>query len=260
MNIIDTHAHLYDSTFSSDIKDIITRSKAEHIEAIYMPNIDLTTIKPMLALTKTYPICKPMLGLHPCYVDDNFKTQLNTMAQSLPKHPFTAIGEIGIDLYHKKETQTQQIEALQIQLQWAINYKLPIVLHCRESIDQVIAILAKTKHTYPALKGILHCFTGTLEQAQKAINMDFYLGIGGIVTFTKNNALRELLTKISLKNIVLETDSPYLAPLPYQGKRNEPAYLTHIIKKIALIKNVPAEEVINITTANARAIFGSSSL
>ena len=257
MKIIDTHAHLYDKAFSSELNKIITQSKAAHITAIYMPNINLNSIQPMLEVAQTHSLCKPMLGLHPCYVDNAFKSTLNIMAKWLPQYPFTAIGEIGIDLYQQKTNLNQQIEALQIQLQWAIDYQLPVVLHCRNSLDQVIAIIKKTKNKYPTLKGIFHCFTGTLTQAQQAIDMGFGLGIGGIVTF-KNNPLTTLLPSIGLDHMVVETDSPYLAPIPYRGKRNEPTYLIHILQALATIKNVSVEEVAHTSTLNAEAILKTS--
>ncbi|MEM7173983.1 MAG: TatD family hydrolase [Bacteroidota bacterium] len=258
--MIDTHAHLYDTRYQSDLDSLIKRSQKANVEAIYMPNLALETIAPMLKVAHTYPnYCYPMLGLHPCEIDANYRQQLHKMAQWLDKHPFVAIGEIGIDLYHTKATKVYQIEAFKIQLQWAIDHQVPVVLHCRDSIDEVIDILSQIIYDQQLfLKGIFHCFTGTLSQAKKAIELGFYLGIGGISTYKKNNPMQDFLPYIDLKHMVLETDSPYLAPVPHRGKRNEPAYLTHISAEIAKIKNVPIAHVNYLSTANARLLFSKT--
>ena len=256
MGLIDTHAHLYDpKIFAVDLKKVITRSLKSGITKIYMPNMNMDTVLPMLKVADTYPnLCKPMIGLHPYYVDSHFKAALEVLAEWLPKRRFTAIGEIGVDLYRSSMYRREQVAALEIQLEWAQKYHLPVVLHCRDSLDLVIDIIKHFKGS--SLQGVFHCFSGTLRQAEEIVSMGFYLGIGGIITF-KGNSQSSVLTSLGLQHVVLETDSPYLAPTPYRGQRNEPAYMLRTVSTLATIKGVAVAEVAEITTANAESIFSS---
>lgn len=250
---IDTHAHLYVDKFDDDRDEMIQRAFKNGVERFYLPNIDSTTIAPMLEMEKDYPKhCFPMMGLHPCHVKENYKEELTIVKEWLDKRSFVAVGEIGVDLYWDKTFYDQQVEAFKIQLNWAKDLKKPIVIHCRESLDIVIDLVAKEKH--PDVYGIFHCFGGTKEQAQKIIDLGFYLGIGGVVTF-KKSGLDKTLEEISLDHIVLETDAPYLSPTPFRGKRNESAYIHQIATKIASIKEIGIEEVERKTTANAMNVF-----
>jgi TatD DNase family protein len=223
------------------------------IRKIYMPNIDHTSIDVMLEVEHRYPNqCFSMMGLHPCSVKKDFESELYRVEEWLTKRRFAAVGEMGTDLYWDKTFWEQQQEAFKIQVGWAKQYKLPLVIHCRESIDQTIELLEPLLDG--KLTGIFHCFSGNLEQARKIISMGFYLGIGGVVTF-KNGGLDKILPDIDLEKVVLETDSPYLAPTPHRGKRNSPLYIPHIAGKIAEIKNITPDDVKLITTRNALNLF-----
>jgi TatD DNase family protein len=258
MEFIDTHAHLYVSEFEADIGQVVARSRDHHVHKIYMPNIDLDTIEKMLALEEKYPnLCAAMLGIHPCHIGNDFEEQLAHIATWLAKRSFVAIGEIGIDLYQNKAYQAQQEEALAIQLTWAQQYQLPVVLHCRASIKSTLQILKKYQNGN--LRGVFHCFNGSLQEAEQIIALGFYLGIGGVVTF-KNSGLDRVVAATDLDHMVLETDAPYLTPTPHRGQRNEPAYLRHIAAKIADIKATDLETVAKITTENATNIFRSIKL
>jgi TatD DNase family protein len=250
---IDTHSHQYSEELQPDLDAAMGRCEQEKIKYCLLPNIDKDSIDPMMALEKAYPmICKSMMGLHPCYVKDDFEMQLALVHAHLQKRDFIAIGEIGLDLYWDKTYFEAQKKALKIQLQWAVDWQLPVSIHCRNAHDELIQIL----HDAPALPtGIYHCFSGNLEQAQEALSFgQFKLGIGGVVTF-KNAGLDKVVEAIDLKDIVLETDSPYLAPIPHRGKRNETAYLSIIAQKIADIKQIPVSTVAHITSQNAETIF-----
>lgn len=253
MNLIDTHAHIYSTKFDSDRDQVIEEIRAAGVSRIYMPNVDVETIDRMLDCESRYgDLCVPMMGLHPCDVKEDFEQQLQVMEEWLNKRQFAAIGEIGTDLYWDKTTFEIQKEALRIQVSWAIEKKLPIVLHCRESIDQTIDLIEKAHDGN--LRGIFHCFTGTLDQANRIIQMGFLLGIGGVVTY-KNGGLDQVIPYIDLKNLVLETDAPYLAPVPHRGKRNTPAYLPEIAKKVGDLKETTLDKVAEVTTANALNLF-----
>ncbi|MCZ6521088.1 MAG: TatD family hydrolase [Bacteroidetes bacterium] len=258
MKFIDTHAHIYLEQFKKDIADVVERSIENGVEKIYLPNIDHTSIDDMLELEHKFPgVCFPMMGLHPCSVDNDFEKQLYIAEDWIGKRDFNGIGEIGTDLYWDKTFWEQQQEALKIQLGWAREKKWPAILHCRESIDETIGIVKEMKHT--DLRGIFHCFTGTVEQAEEIINLGFYLGIGGVSTF-KNGGLEEVLEKVDLAHMVLETDSPYLAPVPFRGKRNEPSRIPLIADRIAILKNIEVEQVGEITSQNAIKIFESDAI
>ena len=253
MHYIETHAHIYSSKFDSDRDQVIQDIRNAGIERIYMPNVDVETIEAMLACEKKYPgLCIPMMGLHPCDVKDDFREQLAVMENWLNKRQFAAVGEIGLDLYWDKTFFEQQKEALKIQINWAKEKELPIVLHCRESMDETIAIV-KEEHD-GKLKGVFHCFNGNLDQAKQIIDLGFLLGIGGVATF-KNGGLDQVIPELSIENLVLETDAPYLAPVPYRGKRNSPAYLPIIAEKIGDYLQISKEEVALHTKQNALNLF-----
>lgn len=253
MNFIDTHTHLYAEEFDADRNTVIQGCLENGITKLYLPNVDSESIPRMLQLEKDYPgMCIPMMGLHPCSVKENYKEELAIVKEWLGKRKFAAIGEIGIDLYWDKTFIEEQKETFRLHIQWALEYSLPIVIHCREAFDEIYEVLASIPQLPP---GIFHCFSGNLEQANKVIALGgFKLGIGGVLTF-KNSGLDKVIEQIDMKHLVLETDSPYLAPVPYRGKRNESTYLRIIARKLAEIKQMSLEEVAEITTANAREIF-----
>jgi len=254
MQFIDTHAHIYSEKFQSDRNEMLARTFAAGINKILMPNLDSESIDAMLALEQKYPQqCFAMMGLHPCSVNQDFEKELKIAEEWLGKRKFVAIGEMGIDLYWDKSFIEQQKEAFRIQAAWAKKYQIPLVIHAREAMKEVIDLLEEL--TDNALFGVLHCFTGTSEEANKLINMNFSLGIGGVVTY-KNSGLEPILKEISLEHLLLETDSPYLAPVPHRGKRNETSYIPTIAQKIADIKGVSIAEVASKTTANAEKLFG----
>ncbi len=255
MVLTDTHTHLYLKQFDDDRAAMLQRAFDLGIHRIFLPNIDGSSINAMLQLCEAYPRqCFPMMGLHPCSVSENYEEELALVEHWLNKHPFLAVGEIGIDLYWDKTYLNEQVDAFSRQIEWAKKMKLPIVIHARESFDEIFEVVDALNDE--SLTGIFHCFTGTVEQAQKIIDYEgFKLGIGGVVTF-KNAGLDQVVQQIDLKHLVLETDSPYLAPTPYRGKRNETAYLIEIAEKIATLHQVSVEEVAEITTANSQQIFG----
>ena len=227
MNIIDTHTHLYLKQFKEDIDSVINRSKDIGDKKFIFPAIDSSHFDSMHSLKNKYPDnIYLMSGLHPTDVKENYKNELDFVVDSLKTHDYVAIGEIGIDLYWDKSFLNEQQEAFEFQIRLAIKHDLPIVIHCRDAFDEIFEIL--DKENCPKLRGVFHCFTGTLEQAKRAIDLDFVLGIGGVVTF-KNGGIDKFLNQIDLKHIVLETDSPYLAPVPFRGKRNESSYIIYVL-------------------------------
>jgi TatD DNase family protein len=249
----DTHAHIYLEDFDIDRAEILRKSDELEVKKIFMPNVDHTSIDAMFEVEHRYPQqCFAMMGLHPCYVKKDFEKELYLVEEWLSKRSFAAVGEIGTDLYWDKTFWLQQQEAFKIQVGWAKKHTLPIVIHCRESIDQTIELLEPLLDG--KLTGIFHCFSGNLEQAKKIISMGFLLGIGGVVTF-KNGGLDKVLSEIDIKNIVLETDSPYLAPTPHRGKRNSPEFIPLIANKICEVKNIKCDELQSITTNNATNLF-----
>jgi TatD DNase family protein len=254
MIITDTHTHLYSNEFDEDRDEMIQRAIDAGVSRFFIPAIDATFTKSMYDLEKRYPEnVFLMMGLHPTHVKDNYLEELQHVEEQLAKRKFYAVGEIGIDLYWDKTHLDEQKNAFRKQIQLAKHYKLPIVIHCREAFDEIFEILEEEKST--DLFGIFHCFSGTHEQALRAISYNMKLGIGGVVTF-KNGKIDQFLDQIDLKHLVLETDSPYLAPMPYRGKRNESSYLTHVVDKLGLIYNLPMEEIARITTENSRTVFG----
>ena len=253
MNLIDTHAHIYSTKFDSDRDQVIEEILQAGIERIYMPNVDVDTIDRMLDCESRYGnLCIPMMGLHPCDVKEDFEQELAVMEGWLNKRSFAAVGEIGTDLYWDKTTFEIQKQALNIQLGWAMERDLPVVLHCRESIDQTIELIQKAHNG--KLKGIFHCFTGTLDQAKQIIEMGFLLGIGGVVTY-KNGGLDQVIPHLGLDHLVLETDAPYLSPVPFRGKRNTPAYLPYIAERVGDLLGGSKEEVALKTKENALSLF-----
>ncbi|MEN8250745.1 MAG: TatD family hydrolase [Bacteroidota bacterium] len=253
MQLVDSHAHIYLNQFDSDLEDTIERAREEGVEAIYMPNIDHTSIDDMLEVSEKYPgYCIPMMGLHPTSVKKGFEKELYLVEEWLNKGGFSAVGEIGTDLYWDQTYWQEQQEALKIQLELAIKHELPFVIHCRDSIDETIELIKPLQHD--KLRGVFHCFTGTIEQATQITSMGFKLGIGGVATF-KNGGLENVLEETASEQILLETDSPYLAPVPYRGKRNEPSYIINVCEKIASVKRMDASEVGRITSANAVQLF-----
>ncbi len=252
--IIDTHCHLYLPAFETDIETVIENAKKNDVAKFFLPAIDSSTHNQMIALEEKYAgSCFSMIGLHPCSVKENYKNELLEIESWLDKRKFYAIGECGLDFHWDKTFVKEQYAALEQQIEWSIQYNLPIILHTRNATQETIDVFKN--HTTKGLKGIFHCFGGSIEEANQIIDMGFYLGIGGVVTY-KNSGLDNVLKDIDLKYIVLETDAPYLTPLPFRGTRNESAYLKNIAEKIATIKNCSYEEVAKITTENAMKIFG----
>ncbi len=254
MILTDTHTHLYSEEFDQDRDQMIQRAIDAGVSRFFIPAIDSSCTESMYELEKNHPdVVFLMMGLHPTYVKENYLEELQHVEAELAKRKFYAIGEIGIDLYWDKTHLKEQQIAFRRQIQLAKQYKLPIVIHCREAFDEIFEILEEEKSV--DLFGIFHCFSGTYEQGLQAISYNMKLGIGGVVTF-KNGKIDQFLNQIDLKNIVLETDSPYLAPIPFRGKRNESSYLIKIVDKLAQIYNVSALEIANITTENSRRVFG----
>jgi TatD DNase family protein len=254
MTLIDTHTHLYSNEFADDIDTVISRAVTEGIVKFYLPAIDSTTHEQMIALEKNYPDkCIAMIGLHPCSIKENYLSELQIVEDWLVKRKFAAIGETGLDFYWDKTFVTEQQDAFRRQMELAIQYKLPIVIHTRKAMAETIAVVKE--YAAKGVTGIFHCFGGNYKDAVEIINMGFYLGIGGVLTY-KNAGLVAVIEKIDLKYLVLETDAPYLSPVPFRGKRNESSYLKYVLEKLAHIKNVTVEEVAATTTANAQKIFG----
>ena len=254
---IDTHAHIYHDDFKIDRQDMLQRCEDQGINKIFMPNVDHASIDGMLELESRAPgKCFAMMGLHPCSVKKDFERELYLVEDWLSKRRFSAVGEIGTDLYWDKTLFAEQQEAFTIQVNWAKKYSLPVVIHCRESIDETIAMIEKLQDG--GLRGIFHCFSGSAEQANKIVKLGFHLGIGGVVTF-KNGGLDKVLPEIGADRLVLETDSPYLAPVPHRGKRNEPSYIPLVATKIAELLDKSVSDIQTITTKNALALFDHAS-
>ncbi len=254
MILTDTHTHLYYETDPEKLSDLMQRSLDNKVCRLFLPNVDSESIPLVFGLSERYPDhCFPMLGLHPCDVKANYKEELDSISKEIAQRKVYAIGEIGIDLYWDKSTLSIQQEAFRTQIDWAKNLGLPIVIHCREAFDEIFEILNELKDD--KLRGIFHCFSGTLEQAHKVIGLGFYLGIGGVLTY-KNSGLDKVLQDVSLDHLVLETDSPYLTPVPFRGKPNESSYLVYIAQKLADLKQVSLEEIAELTTRNSRIVFG----
>ena len=266
MLLTDTHTHLYSAEFDIDRKQVVESAIVSGVKKIFLPNIDSSSAEGMIALCNHFPEnCFPMMGLHPTSVKENYEEELAVVRKYLEERSplprrgvrgeakFCAIGEIGIDLYWDKTFFTQQQLAFETQIKWANEYSLPIVIHSRNSFNEIVEVLQRNKNENP--HGIFHCFSGSKEQAEKAISLGFKLGIGGVLTY-KNSGLSQAIADIDMKHLVLETDSPYLTPFPHRGKRNESGYITLVAQKLAEIKNISIEEVAEITTVNAIEVFG----
>ena len=255
MKFIDTHTHLYLKEFSDDIDEVMKRAEAEGVGQFYLPAIDSSETGNMIALEKKFPgKCVAMAGLHPCSVKENYKEELAKIEAVMSLRKFIAIGESGLDFYWDKTFTKEQYESLHVHAGWALQYNLPLVLHTRDAMQETIDVVKTYKGK--GLRGVFHCFGGTLKNANEIIDQNFLLGIGGVATY-KNSGLAEVLKEIDLKNIVLETDAPYLTPVPFRGKRNESSYLKFIAQKLAEIKNVTLDEVAEQTTKNAEMMFSN---
>lgn len=253
MRLVDSHAHIYTEQFDEDIADVIESAQKAGVEKIYMPNIDHESIDAMMELAVKYPdFCIPMMGLHPCSVDKHFEKQLYEVEDYLNKGGFCAVGEMGTDLYWDKTYFEQQKEAFRIQSDLALKHNLPIVIHCRESIDETIELVKPFAER--GLTGVFHCFTGDVKQAEEIVAMGFKLGYGGVTTF-KKGGMEPVIQAIDLQHVVLETDSPYLAPTPNRGKRNEPVYVQLVAEKIASELNRDVSEIGEITSNNSITLF-----
>jgi len=253
MQIIDTHTHLYLKQFNQDIDEVIKRAINIGVDKFIFPAIDSSYLKQMHDLQSKYSKnIYLMSGLHPVSVKENYKDELGLVVKSLTNHNYVSIGEIGIDLYWDKTFLKQQQDAFEFQIRLAISNDLPIVIHCREGFDEIFEILDVEK--CENLRGIFHCFTGTLDQATRAINLGFKLGIGGVVTF-KNGGIDKFINQISINNIVLETDSPYLSPVPFRGKRNESSYIKYVLSKLSELYGISEDELAKLTTENSKNIF-----
>ena len=247
--MIDTHAHIYLEHFEEDLDEVIKRARETGVKKILLPNIDSTSIESMLKLEEKYPdLCYPMMGLHPCSV----KKELKLVEDWFSKRSFLAVGEMGTDLYWDKTFWEQQKEAFHFQCELALKYDLPIVIHCRETIDKTIDLVRQ--YEGKGLKGVFHCFTGSIEQGKQITDQGFYLGLGGVSTF-KNGGMDQVIPHLDRSKIILETDSPYLTPTPHRGKRNEPAYVSLVADKVSEYLNMSKEELDTLTTANANALF-----
>jgi TatD DNase family protein len=251
--LIDTHTHLFLNNFDQDINEVIERAREKGVGMMLLPHIDSETSQRMLHLSFRYPgICLAMMGLHPGSVKENYLQELEWVESNLKNHKFVALGEIGMDLYWDKSYRKEQEIVFRKHLDWAGEYNLPLVIHSRNAVDELIAIISE----FPSntFKGVFHSLTGSLEQAQRIIELGFYIGIGGILTF-KNSGLDRMVKGIGLENILVETDSPFLAPVPFRGKRNESSYLPYIIQKLAELYGLSFKDVADITTANAIKLF-----
>jgi TatD DNase family protein len=253
MRFIDTHSHIYDTGFQEDLNAVMASAKSAGVEKIYMPGIDSTCINGMMDMeTKYSGICIPMMGLHPCYVKENYQEELAIVEGWLAKRKFAAIGEIGLDYYWDKTFAKEQQLVFEKQMQWGLDLGLPINIHTRNAMGETIELVKP--FAKKGLKGIFHCFSGSKESAEQIIEMGFLLGLGGVLTY-KNAGVAEAVVDIPLEFLVLETDAPYLPPVPYRGKRNEPAFMIEVAKKLAEIKNIPLHEVAEKTSGNAERIF-----
>ena len=251
--IIDTHSHIYLPEFRDDLDQMLTRAENEAINLILMPAIDNETHQSMLEIEAQYPgKSLSMMGLHPCSVKEGYKQELKIVEEYLEKRRFVAVGETGLDFYWDRTFTKEQYASFQIQIELAKQYNIPVVIHSRNSIDDCIKVIRENQQGN--LKGVFHCFSGNEKQAKEIIDLGFYLGIGGVITF-KNSGLDKVMVDIDITNIVLETDAPYLAPVPFRGKRNECSYLKYVVEKLAQIKNVAKEEVASVTTKNAKELF-----
>ncbi len=253
MELIDTHAHIYLEDFDDDRKDVVEKALENGISRILLPNIDKDSVESLHALCKLFPEnCLPMMGLHPTSVKEDYRQQLEMLEKLVETNHYIAIGEIGLDFYWDLSFKKQQIEALQIQFDWAKNIGLPVAIHTREAFDLMFDEVEKAQDG--RLRGVFHCFTGNLDEAKKAMDLGFLMGIGGVLTY-KKSTLPEVLNQLPLSSLILETDAPFLPPVPYRGKRNQPVYMLETLKKLAEVKDISIEEAATVTTANAKKLF-----
>ena len=253
MILIDTHCHLYVDEFKNDVAEVLQRAQSLGVSKFYLPAIDKSETENMLQLEAAFPDnCIAMMGLHPCSVKENYKEELQWVSDWLNKRKFAAVGEIGLDFYWDKTFVKEQYEAFEWQTQWALDKQLPIVIHTRNAMKETIDTVKPFAEK--GLRGIFHCFSGNENEANQIIDMGFYLGIGGVLTY-KNAGLDKVMANIDMQYVVLETDAPYLTPVPFRGKRNESSYIKYVAEKLAVIKNMSVEEIAHITTANAEKIF-----
>lgn len=253
MEFVDTHAHLYSEDFIGCIDEVMTRAKTSHVTKILLPDIDSYSRESMLQLHRSFSnFTEIMLGLHPTSVKENYRYELEKLDESLSSNTFCAIGETGIDLYWDKTFFEYQVDAFKYQIDLALKHNVPIVIHSRKSLNEIFHIINPYKNK--GLKGVFHCFPGNIREAEKAVESGFFLGIGGVVTY-KNSAMAEVVKEFPLQNLLLETDAPYLTPVPYRGKRNESSYLVNIAQHIATIKKCDVQQVAEITTQNAKSLF-----
>ncbi|MFH0288765.1 TatD family hydrolase [Vibrio owensii] len=251
--MIDTHAHIYASEFDNDRDEVVKRALEQGIDRILLPNIDLESIEPMLKTETAYPeVCRSMMGLHPCYVDGNVEQTLEIIRGWFEKHNFIAVGEIGIDLYWDKTFRAEQEMAFVTQLNWAKEMNLPVVIHTRDSIEETLTLLRQEQDG--SLRGVFHCFGGSVEEAQAINELGFHLGLGGVSTF-KNGGMDKVIPHLDMNWVILETDCPYLAPVPHRGKRNEPAYTSLVAARVAELRGESLEVIDALTTKNAEALF-----
>ena len=249
---IDTHAHIYLNQFAEDLDLVVQNAQEKGVDYIYMPNIDRSTIDAMLGVQTQYPeMCRSMMGLHPCSVKSDYLEELSTVESELKTGKYIAVGEIGTDRYWDLTFWKEQVDAFNIQLSYAESFQLPVAIHCRESLDETIELVSDFKGN---ISGVFHCFTGTVEQYEMISELGFFVGIGGVSTF-KNSGMEDLLKLMSLDNVVIETDSPYLAPVPYRGKRNEPSYIVEVASRIAQAKGISLSKVAEVTSNNAKKLF-----
>ncbi len=251
--MIDSHAHIYLEDFKGDLEEVVSRALTSGVEKILMPNIDVDSIEAMLEVEAKYPqVCFPMMGLHPCSVKEDFRAQLEVVEQWFERRAFLAVGEIGTDLYWDKTFWKEQQQAFHFQCRLALSKNLPVVIHCRNSLDETIAMVGE--HVGNGLRGVFHCFTGTVEQAHQITEMGFYVGLGGVSTF-KNAGMDKVVPHIDSSKIILETDAPYLTPAPYRGKRNEPAYVTFVAEKVASYLELSKSSLVELTVTNTNELF-----
>jgi len=253
--LTDTHAHIYTAEFDDDRDEMLQRAASKGIGAVFMPNIDSRSLPAMLSVADKYPWCHPMIGLHPCHVDGNFKAELDIVERELGQGRYAGIGETGIDHYWDKTWMTEQEEAFRWQVAMARNSGLPVIIHSRESLELTISIIREMQDG--SLRGIFHCFNGTVDQGNEILDLGFYMGIGGVITY-KNAGVDKIVAGLPLEGMVLETDAPYLSPVPYRGKRNECSYLANIGQRLAEILEISFEEMAETTSRNAARVFGAT--
>lgn len=254
MPLIDTHAHLYLEQFDTDRGEVIQRAKERGLEQVLLPNIDRSTTEALWKTVELDPVFfRPMMGLHPCSVNKTFQEELDHVHTELKTGKYSAVGEIGMDLYWDKTFMEQQAEAFETQMEWAKEFDLPVAIHCRDAFDEVFGSVEKVQDG--RLRGVLHCFTGDAGQAERCVELGLHIGLGGVLTF-KNGGVDKAIAAIGMEHFVLETDAPYLAPKPYRGKRNEAAYVGFVAERLAEVKNISLEEVEAVTTINAKRLFG----